>query len=150
MPPCSNVPMPSRRAGAWCNPSATRGARPAPRISPPTRPAAKARNRPTRCWLVTVGVGDRSRDDLMNSDRRRQIVFASGIEALAESAAERLLARIAQDGGDRAAICLTGGTSPERLYRRLAENPYRCAIPWERVHWYIGDERFVPADNALS
>ena len=98
---------------------------------------------------MTVGVGDRSRDELTNSDRRRQIVFASGIEALAESAAERLLARIAQ-GGNRAAICLTGGTSPERLYRRLAESPYRGAIPWDRVHWFIGDERFVPAENTLS
>jgi len=85
----------------------------------------------------------------MSSDRRRQIVFVSDAEALAESAAERLLARIAQ-GGSRPAICLTGGTSPERLYRRLAEAPYRGAIPWDRVHWFIGDERFVPAHDTLS
>src|SRR5690349_3500352 len=125
------------------------GARPAQRISPPTREAAQAPNRPTDCWPRMFGVGDRLRDEPMTSDRRRQIVFISDVEALAQTAAERLLARIAQ-GGDRAAVCLTGGTSPERLYERLAQSPYRGAIPWERVHWFIGDERFVPADDTLS
>src|SRR5262245_62463691 len=149
MPPCSNVPTPSRQAGAWCNPLSMPGAGPAQRTSPPTRPAAKGPNKPTNCWPVMVGVGDRSRDERMDSDRRRKIVFVPDAETLAQSAAERLLARIAQ-GGNRAAICLTGGTSPERLYRRLAQSPYRGAIPWDRVHWFIGDERFVPADNTLS
>src|SRR5262245_21938456 len=149
MPPCSNVLTASRRAGAWCNPLSMPGARPAQRISPPTRPAAKAQNRPTGCWPARVGIGGRSRDEVMTSDRRRQIVFVSDADALAESAAERLLARIAQ-GRNRAAICLTGGTGPERLYKRLAQSPYRNVIPWDRVHWFIGDERFVPADNTLS
>lgn len=85
----------------------------------------------------------------MNPNRRRQVVFVRDIEALAESAAARFLARVAQAEG-RAAICLTGGTSPEGLYKRLAQDPYRGAVPWHRIHWFIGDERFVPADDILS
>jgi len=69
--------------------------------------------------------------------------------ALAKAAAERLLARIAANQ-DRVAICLTGGSSPKQLYQLLAIDPYRGRIPWARVHWFIGDERFVPADHPLN
>jgi 6-phosphogluconolactonase len=69
--------------------------------------------------------------------------------ALAKAAAERVLARIAANSG-RVAICLTGGSSPQQLYRLLATTPYRSRIPWERVHWFIGDERFVPAGDPLN
>lgn len=85
----------------------------------------------------------------MNPDQRRQLVFVPDAEALAESAARRLVARVAHVA-DRAAICLTGGTSPEGLYKRLAQDPYRGALPWEGIHWFIGDERFVPADDRLN
>ena len=69
--------------------------------------------------------------------------------ALAKAAAERVLARIVANG-HRVAICLTGGSSPKQLYQLLATDAYRSRIPWERVHWFIGDERFVPADDPLN
>ena len=59
------------------------------------------------------------------------------------------MARIAANG-DPVAICLTGGSSPQRLYQLLATEAYRRQIPWQRVHWFIGDERFVPADDPLN
>ena len=51
-------------------------------------------------------------------------------------------ADIGQSSG-RLAICLTGGSSPKQLYALLARDAYRGRIPWDRVHWFIGDERFV-------
>jgi 6-phosphogluconolactonase len=69
--------------------------------------------------------------------------------ALAATAAEHLLARTAANNG-RVAICLTGGSSPKQLYQLLATEAYRSRIPWQRVHWFIGDERFVPADDPLN
>jgi 6-phosphogluconolactonase len=63
--------------------------------------------------------------------------------ALAEAAAQRLMARIEANTG-RVAICLTGGSSPKQLYELLATEAYAKRIPWDRVHWFIGDERFVP------
>src|SRR6201996_6514795 len=66
--------------------------------------------------------------------------------ALADAAAKRLMARI-EANRNRIAICLTGGSSPKQLYRLLATDTYAKSIPWDRVHWFIGDERFVsPAD----
>jgi 6-phosphogluconolactonase len=69
--------------------------------------------------------------------------------ALAQEAATRLLARMAEPR-ERFAVSLTGGSSPEGLYRVLATEPYRGQIPWGRVHWFWGDDRFVPQDDARS
>lgn len=76
----------------------------------------------------------------------RQIIEVSDATALAHTAAERLVSRL-EDNNERAAICLTGGSSPERLYRLLASEPYRDRIPWRRVHWFMGDERFVAPED---
>jgi 6-phosphogluconolactonase len=82
------------------------------------------------------------------TDKPRLIVVANA-EALAHAAAERVMARISANPG-RIAICLTGGSSPKQLYELLGSDTYRGNIPWERVHWFIGDERFVPADDPLN
>lgn len=76
----------------------------------------------------------------------RHVIAVSDPAALAEAAAKRVLTRIAENR-DRVAICLTGGSSPKQLYQLLATDPWRSRIPWDRVHWFIGDERFVPADD---
>ena len=47
-------------------------------------------------------------------------------------------------------MCLTGGSSPRQLYALLAGDAYRSKIPWDRVHWFIGDERFVPPSDPLN
>jgi 6-phosphogluconolactonase len=85
----------------------------------------------------------------MTGSKNRQVIAVSGPAALAKAAADRLLARIAANDG-RVAICLTGGSSPQQLYRLLATDEYRGRIPWDRVHWFIGDERLVGADDALN
>jgi 6-phosphogluconolactonase len=69
--------------------------------------------------------------------------------ALAKLAAGRLMARIDANIG-RIAICLAGGSSPKQLYQLLASDSYSRRIPWNRVHWFIGDERFVPARDPLN
>jgi 6-phosphogluconolactonase len=85
----------------------------------------------------------------MTSKRKPQIIVAANAEELAKSAAERLLARIAQSSG-AAAICLTGGSTPEPLYALLKEEPYRSRVPWQRIHWFMGDDRFVPLGDRRS
>jgi 6-phosphogluconolactonase len=69
--------------------------------------------------------------------------------ALAVAAAERLMARIEANAG-RVAICLTGGSSPKQLYQLLATETYARKIPWDRVRWFIGDERFVSSADPLN
>jgi 6-phosphogluconolactonase len=84
----------------------------------------------------------------MNSANRHVIEVADA-DAVAAEAAERMIVRI-EHGGERPAVCLTGGSGPQRLYRLLGSADYRDRIPWDRVHWFVGDERFVPMDDPLS
>src|ERR1700704_3789625 len=85
----------------------------------------------------------------MAANDNRHVITVADPAALAATAAEHVLARTAANSG-RVAICLTGGSSPEQLYHLLATDAYRSRIPWRRVHWFIGDERFVPADAPLN
>ncbi len=80
---------------------------------------------------------------------QREFIRVADAAALAETAADRVLARIAANR-DRVAICLAGGSSPKQLYRLLATDRYRGRLPWDRVHWFIGDDRFVPAGDPLN
>jgi 6-phosphogluconolactonase len=77
------------------------------------------------------------------------VEVAKDPEALARRAA-RWITDLAAASRDRFAICLSGGSTPRRLYQLLAESPYRDALPWDRVHWFWGDERFVPWDHPDS
>src|ERR1700677_5153016 len=79
----------------------------------------------------------------------RKIIAVADPAALAKAAAERIVARIAANKG-RVAICLSGGSSPKQLYQLLATEAYRRRIPWDRAHWFVADERFVPAADPLS
>jgi 6-phosphogluconolactonase len=79
----------------------------------------------------------------------RTIIAVADAAAMATVAAERVLARIAANSG-RVAICLTGGSSPKQLYELLATELYAGRIPWDRVHWFIGDDRFVPPADPLN
>ncbi len=66
---------------------------------------------------------------------------------LARVAADTLvrLARESVERRGRFVIALSGGSTPERLYRKLAEEPeFRDAVPWSGVHVCWSDERHVP------
>jgi 6-phosphogluconolactonase len=70
-------------------------------------------------------------------------------EALARRVAAWLL-ELARAQQGTFAVCLSGGSTPRGLYQRLADAPCRDAFPWSRTHWFWGDERFVPHEDALS
>ncbi|HKU70861.1 MAG TPA: 6-phosphogluconolactonase [Burkholderiales bacterium] len=70
-------------------------------------------------------------------------------EKLAGDVAEWLCA-LAAASADRFAVCLSGGSTPRRLYEVLAGPGIARRFPWERVHWFWSDERFVPHDDPMS
>jgi 6-phosphogluconolactonase len=77
------------------------------------------------------------------------VEVAEDPEALAHRGA-RWITDLSAASRDRFAICLSGGSTPRRLYQLLAESSYRDAMPWDRVHWFWGDERFVPWNHPDS
>jgi 6-phosphogluconolactonase len=71
-------------------------------------------------------------------------------QALAQGAAEFLCDAAARSAGSFV-VCLSGGSTPKPIYQLLAQESFRSRMPWDRVQWIIGDERFVrqtdPASN---
>ncbi|MGD9805006.1 MAG: 6-phosphogluconolactonase [Hyphomicrobiaceae bacterium] len=85
----------------------------------------------------------------MHSPFKAKRELLADAEALSRRVADWIL-DIAIATTDDVAICLSGGSTPRRLYECLAESRYRDAFPWARMHWFWGDERFVPRDDAMS
>jgi 6-phosphogluconolactonase len=81
-----------------------------------------------------------------------EIVVAADADAVARDAAQRVtaLAREAIESRGRFSAALSGGSTPGKLYRLLAEEPYRARMPWEQVYLFWGDERCVPPDDPGS
>jgi 6-phosphogluconolactonase len=69
------------------------------------------------------------------------------------AAAARLIGdalRSAVAARGRADWATTGGSSPLGIYRELSVPPLRDDVPWDRVHVWWGDDRFVPRDHPDS
>jgi 6-phosphogluconolactonase len=80
-------------------------------------------------------------------------VFVSpNAEELARTAARRFVdwawQSIARDGQFH--VALSGGSTPQALYRVLASQEFRGQIDWPRVHLFWGDERAVPPEDPES
>ncbi|WP_161889000.1 6-phosphogluconolactonase [Pontibacter russatus] len=44
-------------------------------------------------------------------------------------------------------VALSGGNSPKKLYELLASEEFRQQVAWDKVYFFFGDERYVPADD---
>lgn len=69
-------------------------------------------------------------------------------ETAARWTADHVQAAVAQRGACYWA--LAGGETPRGCYERLAQPPYRDALPWRSVFVYWSDERKVPLDDPAS
>jgi 6-phosphogluconolactonase len=83
---------------------------------------------------------------------RGQVVIVPDGSALARAAAERFACVVEQAIMERgqAFVALSGGTTPKQMGTILAREPYRSRIPWDRVHVFWGDERWVPLGSPES
>ncbi|MDP1572365.1 MAG: 6-phosphogluconolactonase [Vicinamibacterales bacterium] len=81
-----------------------------------------------------------------------EVVVAAGPDELAQLAADRvaLAAHASVEARGAFHLALAGGSTPRRLYERLAGDPAYAAQPWARTHIYFGDERCVPPDHPDS
>lgn len=79
-------------------------------------------------------------------------VFAD-IDALNQGALDEIMRNLKDAIAQRRrfAIALSGGHTPAKMYALWgAPGRYRDETPWDRVHMFWGDERYVPADDPLS
>jgi len=83
---------------------------------------------------------------------RRLIKIFPDAESLSHAAAalftEYLTLAVRQN--EAAYAVLSGGSTPLLLFEKLAQLPYRTAIPWDGVHFFWADERCVLPEDAQS
>ena len=78
----------------------------------------------------------------------RVVADVDAISAQAAAAAVDIINGAVAARG-RCSVALSGGDTPRGLHRLLASR-HREQIPWERVHIFWGDDRYVPADHPES
>ncbi len=81
-----------------------------------------------------------------------EIVVLPTADALAAEAADRFirLSKEAVAERGRFTVALSGGSTPEKLYALLVAPDRRGQIAWDKVFFFVGDERFVPEDDERS
>ena len=85
---------------------------------------------------------------------RQEVRILKDADEMSRVAAQEFVSRAqeAVAARGRFAVALSGGSTPERLYRLLAQEdaPFRAELPWESMHFFWGDERHVPPDHSES
>jgi len=89
----------------------------------------------------------------MTQPVQREVVVLPDAGAITRRAAEEFLKSaneaVARKGSFT--VALAGGATPRALYALLSDEPaYRSKMPWNKLHFFFGDERHVPPDSPDS
>jgi 6-phosphogluconolactonase len=82
----------------------------------------------------------------------RQMSTAKNYEELCLKAVEKILTLVhrAIHTQGRCTIVLSGGSTPQGVYSLMATRPYCDQFDWEKIHFFLGDERWVPRHSPRS
>lgn len=88
--------------------------------------------------------------DQQNGNRR--IIVPGGEDKAVAELADEIVTSVDDILNDkkRCSLFLAGGSTPEKLYRLLSEEPYLSSLPWNRLDFFWGDERYVAHDHPDS
>lgn len=78
-----------------------------------------------------------------------ELHISKDIAALNTSIVEWLVAFIGETlkKQDRFTIALSGGNTPKKIHELLVTDQYKNKIDWSKVHFFWGDERYVPFED---
>jgi 6-phosphogluconolactonase len=86
------------------------------------------------------------------SNMKPEVRIVEDAAALARAAATEF-ARLATESvrtKQLFTVVLSGGSTPKSLYALLATEPWCSQLPWNKIHFFWGDERQLPPDDANS
>jgi 6-phosphogluconolactonase len=83
---------------------------------------------------------------------RGKVIVRKDPDDLAQATADWIITSAAKAIAQRGKflLALSGGSTPERTYTRLADPKARGQIDWTKFYALLGDERFVPMDDPQS
>lgn len=103
-----------------------------------------------KCFIFTnPEVGDQ-RSEVMTDHQK--IIVKENAALLSQNAAN-LFHQTAKESIDRRGrfvVAISGGTTPRRMHRMLAEEPHGSATPWDRTYIFWVDERCVSENDPAS
>jgi 6-phosphogluconolactonase len=84
--------------------------------------------------------------------QKGELLVAADPPALFEAAAELFVIAATQAiaARGRFTVALSGGSTPKALYELLAADAWRNRVDWRKVHFFWGDERWVPPTDKQS
>ena len=85
--------------------------------------------------------------------KNREIQIVENGEAVSRAAAEMLVSLALEKltSKESIAVALSGGSTPKNMFAILANDAaLRDRMPWNRVHFFWGDERHVAPDHSDS
>src|SRR6056297_3421776 len=71
-----------------------------------------------------------------------EVKIFSKPKKVSKAIAHELFTLIHESHQPRFDIALSGGSTPKKLFKYLTKN-YQDVLPWERIHFWWGDERGV-------
>ncbi len=86
----------------------------------------------------------------MDTSIAPELHWFPNLDSLSRSVAEEIASRLSSIRDDDVfTLVLSGGRTPASIYRILADS-YRDKIPWNTIHLFWGDERYLPHDHSDS
>lgn len=93
-------------------------------------------------WKRKVENFDQRRDIVIPGDKEKTIDFC--VKQFIQIAQEAIAAR------GLFTVALSGGSTPNAIYKKLSQSPYKEELDWNKVYLFWSDERAVPAENIES
>ncbi len=89
----------------------------------------------------------------MTGPAPREVLILPDAAAIIRRAAEEFLKSVGEAVAQKGSftVALAGGSTPQSLYALLSDDPsLRSKIPWDKLHFFFGDERHVSPDSPDS
>lgn len=83
---------------------------------------------------------------------RREVIICDNKTALADATAKSFAQTVIAQVKSRETcfVALSGGSTPKLLYERLKEPDLKNTIPWDKIHFFVSDERCVAQSSEDS
>ena len=88
----------------------------------------------------------------LTKQKKPNTQIVTNAEALARQCLELFVASVEQTVKEKNVfhLAVSGGKSPQRFFELLGSEQKALSLPWDKIHLFWVDERYVPHDSPYS